>query len=123
MSRLCGAGRPASGEIVGWFGMERPPRSPARAPGTAWRSQSYGLNVRSRTQVFRIVPESNSGLRLVVLVSKRAQARGIEQKEPAAACLEAQPASREHAQKMSARKQENIAMQGLHASNDAIGPD
>ena len=57
-----------------------------------------------------------------MFVAELAQARGAENHEPAAFRAQPEPARRQHAQEMAARKQQYVGVESPHAGNDAIGP-
>src|SRR5438067_341282 len=59
---------------------------------------------------------------MIVLVSERAEARRAEEEVPACAGLEPEPPARKHAQKVSTREQQRVAVDGAHAADHAVGP-
>src|SRR5215472_11463447 len=59
---------------------------------------------------------------VIVLVVEDAEARGSKQEVPSSCRLEAEPARGEHPQDMAARKQQHIAMGGMHALDHTVGP-
>src|SRR5271157_1005879 len=79
--------------------------------GQAWVILSSSLQTAStrRFYVTRFVPQSDCRLGQIVLVAKRAQARGAEQEMLARRRFESEPAGGEHAHEMTARKQQHVA--------------
>src|SRR5215472_10547519 len=59
---------------------------------------------------------------VIVLVVEDAEARGSEQEAPSSSRVEAEPARGEHSQDMAARKQQQIAVGGMHALDHTVGP-
>src|SRR5229473_4428211 len=69
-----------------------------------------------------VVPSPDGRLGKVVLVAEEAEARGAEREIAPSRRFEAEPAGGDHAQDMGARKHQDIAADGAHAADDAIGP-
>src|SRR6266851_1892937 len=69
-----------------------------------------------------VVPSPDGRLGKVVLVAEEAEARGGEREIAPSRRFEAEPTGGEHAQDMGARKYQDIAADGAHAADDAIGP-
>src|SRR5438309_8915373 len=68
-----------------------------------------------------VVPQPDSRLGKVVLVAEQAEARGAEQEIAPAGSFETEPTGGEDAQDMTARKHEDVAAEGTHTADDAIG--
>ena len=68
----------------------------------------------------RIVPEPDRGLRQVVFIADRTQARRAQHQVPAGRGFEAQPASRQDPQKMPAREDQHILRDSAHTGYYAI---
>src|SRR6516164_5203075 len=68
-----------------------------------------------------VVPQADHWLAEVVLVSQDAEGGGAQHKVAPPNRVEAEPAGSEHAQEMRTRKQQNVAVDGAHAADDALG--
>src|SRR6266508_6815128 len=76
----------------------------------------------SQTHVTGIVPQLNHRLRPSVLVAERAQALRPEIEIAAGSGLEAKPARAHHAQNVSAREDQHIALDGPRRAHHPVGP-
>ena len=68
-----------------------------------------------------VVPQPDSRLGEVVLVSKDAETGGAQQKVAPPGGFEAEPTRSEHAQDVPARKHQNVTADGAHSVDDTIG--
>ena len=68
-----------------------------------------------------VIPHPDCWLGLVVFIAERAEARSAQQETPATRRVEAEPASGEHPQEMSARKKQHVAFDRTHPAHDAVG--
>src|SRR5205823_3286490 len=69
-----------------------------------------------------IVPQLDHRLGQAVFVSEHTQACCVQHENSPGGGFEPKPAGREHAQKMSARKNQNIAFDPSHTAHNVIGP-
>jgi hypothetical protein len=70
-----------------------------------------------------VVPKPDRWFRLIVFVPKYAQACGIKHEQSSGARIEPYPACRQNSEKMSARKQQNVARNVANPLHDPIGPN
>ncbi len=68
-----------------------------------------------------VIPKANRRLRLVVVVSQSAEARGIEQEISPRDWRQSQPARGQNAEEMPAGKEQHVPVQGPHALDHAVG--
>lgn len=68
-----------------------------------------------------VVPQPDSRLGEVVLVSKDAETGGAQQKVAPPGGFEAEPTRSEHAQDVPARKHQNVTADGAHSADDTVG--
>ena len=72
--------------------------------------------------MMQVIPQLDCRLGEIVLVAKRAQAGGAQQETFSRLRFEPKPPSGKDPEKMTARKNQNIPLDGAHALNHAIGP-
>src|SRR5271156_6149485 len=72
-------------------------------------------------EMMQVIPKLNYRLGQVVLVAKRAQARGAQQKIFSALGFHSQPARDQYSQNVPARKNQNVALDRTHAVNHTVG--
>src|SRR5215471_16622511 len=69
-----------------------------------------------------VVPQSNHGTGACVLVAELAQARCPQEEASSRPGREAEPARRQDPEEMSAREEQDVAVDGTHSVYHAVGP-
>src|SRR5260370_18346751 len=72
--------------------------------------------------MMRVIPQCNHWLRQVVFVTECAQAGRTEQEVSSSRRFKPQPATGKNAQKVPARKQQDVTLDGTNAIDYAFGP-